>query len=108
MPEIKSMPHCPKRYSAINRQNERLRNTLMACGKLSFRVLRTGSFCRSQVPKKTVMQVMKNSTPKRAAQRRYWAGFRLSLIISVGTRPQTMAPSVDQTMRMLENFARIV
>ena len=70
MPEMKSIPHWPNRYRPRNRRKERFLNTLTAWGKLSFMVERTGSFCFSQVPKKTVIDVMKNSTPNSSAQRR--------------------------------------
>ena len=59
------------------------------------------------MPKNTVIEHTKKSTPKRSMHFMYWDGSFVCLMIIPGTSPQMAAPSVENTIRILENLARI-
>ena len=86
---------------------ERLLNTDDASEKLSRSFVLTGGFTFSQVPINVTTAAKPNRMPKMIATLRYILVFKVSLIISVGTSPARIAPTVDQIILRLENFERM-
>ena len=86
---------------------ERLLNTDDASEKLSRSFVLTGGFTFSQVPAKVTIAATANMMPNITATLRYMLVFRVSFIMSVGTSPARIAPTVDQIILRLENFERI-